>query len=99
MTQSEGDRILATLGGDFIKKGLDREHVALRAERAQRRRADRHREQAVAFDRPGRKIIERNGIAIATAAVGLRRIGRDRAREWISNLGSCEQRRLCRPAW
>src|SRR5437660_2325538 len=53
----------------------------------------------MAFDRPGRKIIKRDCIAITAAAIGLRWIGRDHARKWVGDLGSRQQRRLYRPAW
>ena len=42
MPQPERDRIFAPLGGQFVEQALDREHVAVRAERPQRRGADRH---------------------------------------------------------
>jgi hypothetical protein len=70
MTQAEFDRVLAAFGGHFVEKGFDREHVALRAERPQRRGADRHGRQAVAFDPPRREVIERHGVAIGAAAIG-----------------------------
>ena len=93
MAQPEIDRILAALDGEFVEKGLDRKNIALRAQRPQRGGSDRHGQQAMAFDSPGRKIIERDRIAIATAAVGLRRIGGDGARKRICQLGSGKQRR------
>ena len=96
MTQPERDRILAALGGDLIEEGFDRKHVALRTQRSQRRGADRHRRQAMAFDRHDGKVIERNRVAVAAAAIGLRRIGRDHARKGIGQLESRQQRRLRR---
>ena len=96
MTQPERDRIFAALGGQFVEKGFDRKHVALRAQRPQRGGADRHGQQAMAFDLPRRKIIQRNRVAIGAAAIGLRRIGRDHARERICDFGSREQSRLRR---
>ena len=47
-----------------------------------------------AFDLPRRKIIKRDRIAVGAAAIGLRRIGRDDARERIGEFGRREQGRL-----
>src|SRR5882757_10083036 len=77
MTQPESDRIVTAPGGDFVEEGFDRKHITLRAECSQRRRADWHGLQAMTFDLPGWEIIERYGVAIAAATIGLRRIGRD----------------------
>ena len=96
MPQPELDRVFAALGGQFVEKGFDREDVALRAQRPQRGGADRHGQQAMAFDVPRRKIIQRYRVAIGAAAIGLRRIGRDRARKRIGQFGPREQRRLRR---
>ncbi len=71
MTQPEGDRILAVRACQFVDKGLDRKNVALPAKRAQRGGAYRHGEQAMAFDLPGWKIVERYGVAIGATAIGL----------------------------
>src|SRR5258708_15719942 len=48
MAEPERDRVFAALDGDFIEKRFDREHVALRAEGAQRGGTDRHRQQPMA---------------------------------------------------
>src|SRR3981189_1347272 len=48
----------------------------------------------MAFDGPRWKIIQWNRVAIGAAAVGLRRVGRDHARERISQFGCREQGRL-----
>ena len=96
MPQPKVDRILAALGGQFVEKGFDRKDVALRAERPQRGGAYRHGQQAMAFDVPRRKIIQRYRVAIGAAAIGLRRIGRDHAWERIGQFGCREQGRLSR---
>src|SRR2546430_9620907 len=83
VAQPERDWILAALGGDFIENGFDRKHIALPAKCPQRRSADRHGRQAMALDPPGWKIIQRDRVAIAAAAIGLRRIGRVLARKCI----------------
>ena len=59
-TAREVAQILRALDGKFIEQGFDRKHIALSAECPQRRGADRHGRQAMAFDVPGWKIIERD---------------------------------------
>src|SRR5438093_7368247 len=73
VTQPESDRILTAFGGDFIEDGFNRKHIALPTKRPQRRSADRHGRQTMALDPPGWKIIQRDRIAIAATAIGLRR--------------------------
>src|SRR5450756_1918493 len=91
MAQPEFYRIFAALGGEFVEKGFDRKHIALRAECAERGRAYRHGQQAMAFDLPRWKIIQRNRIAVGAAATGLLRIGGDVAREGAGEFGCREQ--------
>ena len=82
--QPELDRVGA--GGDrqLVHERLEREHVGVGAERAQRRGADRHVGDVVQHDLLARKLVDRHGVAIG-AARGLRSIGRrvpsDRVRD------------------
>ena len=93
MAQAEGERVLAALGRQLVHERLDGEHVGECAERAQRRGADRHGEQAMVGDPPRREVVERRGVALRAAAAGQRRVDRDRARERLGELGGGEQRR------
>src|SRR6266403_673743 len=99
MPQPEGNRILAAFGREFVEKGLDREHVALRAECPQRGGSYRHGGKAMGFDLPRWKIVERNRIAVGAAATRLRRIGGDGAREWFCEFCCREQGRPVRAPW
>src|SRR5258708_36178593 len=96
MTQPEGDRILAVRACQFVDKGLDRKNVALAAKRAQRGGAYRHGEQAMAFDLPRWKIVERYRVAIGATAISLRRVGGDVAWARICQFGRRRPRRPCR---
>ena len=93
MAQAEGHRVLAALGRQLVHERLDGEHVGERAERAQRRGADRHGQQAVVGDGPGGKVVERHGVALGPAAARQRRIDRRHARERLGELPGGEQRR------
>ena len=55
LAQAERQRVLAALRRQLVHERLDGEHVGEGPERAQRRGADRHGEQPVAGDAPGRE--------------------------------------------
>src|SRR5690606_41855668 len=83
--------ILSELGSKLIDEGLDGEHVCESAERAERRRPDWHRQQPIADDPPGGKIVKRHGVAICPAAGGRRWVDGDvRSEEHTSELQSRE---------
>ena len=95
MAQAEGHRVLAALGRQLVHEQLDGEHVGKCAERPQRRGADRHGEQAVVGDCPGREVVGRRGIALRPAAAGQRRIDGRHARKRLGELpGRVQRRRL-----
>ena len=79
--------------GDFVDEGFEGKYVAMRAERAQRRGADWHRQQAMVGDGPGGKVVERHGIALRAAAADEGRVDRDQRRERFLQMGGGEQRR------
>src|SRR5215813_2347918 len=94
MAQSECNRIFTTLDCDLIEEGFHCKHVALSAQCPQRRCTHWHRQQAVAFDFPRRKLVKRNGVAVAATAIRLWRVGRDHAWERVFELEACEECRL-----
>ena len=93
MAQTKCQRILAPLRRQFVHERLDGEHVGESAERPQRGGANWHGEKAMVGDAPGRKIIERDGIALRTAAAGERRIDGDEGRERLGQLEGRQQSR------
>ena len=63
---------------ELVHERLDREHVRVRAERSQRRDAQRHRRHGMVRDALDREFIERQRIALASAACRHRHVGRRR---------------------
>ena len=93
MAQAQRQRILAALGRELVEEGLDRKYVGEGAERAQRRGPQRHREETVARDLEGGKVVERDGVAVGAAAGRERRVRRDEAREGFFELARGKERR------
>jgi hypothetical protein len=65
--QPERDRIGAGRHGQFVHEGFHGEYVAVAAQRAQGRHAQRHILDQVIDDALARKFVERNGVAFTGA--------------------------------
>ena len=88
MGEAERDRIGIGRKREFVDEELDREHVGVGAERAQRRHPDRHRLDEVMHHALARKLVERDGVAVAAA----RRLRQDVRRRRLLRLGEIPAR-------
>ncbi len=76
--QPEIDRIGLRRSRELVHEAFDREHVVIRAERAQRGHAQRHRGHEVVNDARVLEAVDRNRVAIAAAGRQRQRLGRRR---------------------